>query len=223
VIQDALRAAGPEATSIQHLWWIFFWTCAVVYVLIIGFFTAAWIRGCRNLEPLLTEAHEKRLGTAVGIATIASILGLLALLMISVAVGHRVGTFGTDASNQLEIEVTGHQWWWEVKYPDSTVPSNQITTANEMHIPINTPVLLRLDTRDVIHSLWIPNLHGKRDLIPGRVNKFIIQADRPGVIAGSARNSADCSTRTCRLSLWPRSRRSSRSGRRIRARARRRR
>ena len=71
-----------------------------------------------------------------------------------------------------------------MKYPDALAPANQITDANEIHIPIHTPVLLRLDTRDVIHSLWIPNLHGKRDLIPGRVNKFWIQADTPGVYRG---------------------------------------
>ena len=183
-VQDALHPGGPEATSLEHLWWIFFWVCATVYVLMIGFFIAAWIRGRRNVAPEVGEGTEKRLITAVGAATVVSIVGLLALLVISVAVGHTVGTFGTGASNQLEINVTGHQWWWEVKYPNSYVPSQQITTANEIHIPINTPVLLRLDTRDVIHSLWIPNLHGKRDLIPGRVNKFIIQADRPGVYRG---------------------------------------
>ncbi len=71
-----------------------------------------------------------------------------------------------------------------MKYPDPIVASHQIATANELHIPINTPVLLRLETRDVIHSLWIPNLHGKRDLIPGRVNKIWIQADQPGVYRG---------------------------------------
>lgn len=182
--QSALHAAGPEAAHLDHLWWIFFWTCAAVYVLVVAFFAAAWIRGRRNAAPDVRPETEKRLGTAIGVATVVSVIGLLALLTISVAVGHTVGTFGTGAANQLEINVTGHQWWWEVKYPDSRVPSKAITTANEVHIPIHTPVLLRLDTRDVIHSLWIPNLHGKRDLIPGRVNKFVIQADTPGVYRG---------------------------------------
>jgi cytochrome c oxidase subunit 2 len=67
-----------------------------------------------------------------------------------------------------------------VQYPDAE-PDKAFKTANEIHIPIGRPILLRLATRDVIHSLWIPNLSGKRDLIPGRVNKIIIQADRPGV------------------------------------------
>jgi len=183
VAQDALNAAGAEAESLKNLWWIFFWVCSAVYASMIGFFIAAWIRGRRNAAPIVSETADKRLMTAVGAATVLSIVGLLTLLVISVAVGHAVGTFGTNA-NAMEVEVTGHQWWWEVKYPDSAEPTHQIVTANEIHIPIHKPILLRLDTRDVIHSLWIPNLHGKRDLIPGRVNKIIIEADHPGVYRG---------------------------------------
>ena len=178
-IQSALHPAGPEAAHLSHLWWIFFWSCATVYLLLIAFLVAAWLRGRRNAEPDVTADTEKRRTTAIGAATVLSIAGLLALIVVSVVLGHTVGTFGTAQSNRLEIEVTGHQWWWEVKYAE-----DPIVTANEMHIPVGTPVLLRLDTRDVIHSLWIPNLHGKRDLIPGRVNRFIIQADRPGVYRG---------------------------------------
>ena len=175
-VQHALNAAGAEAESLRNLWWIFFSVCAVVYTGTIGFFVAAWFRGRRNATPIVRE--DKRLMRAVGAATVVSIVGLLALLVISVAVGHTVGTFGTRA-NPMEIDVTGHQWWWEVKYP-----AHGLVTANEIHIPIHTPVLLRLDSPDVIHSLWIPNLHGKRDLIPGRVNKLIIEADHPGIFRG---------------------------------------
>ena len=183
-IQSALDSAGPQAQRIEHLWWIFFWVCAVVYVLVLAFFFAAIIRSRRNITPDLTEGTEAKLGTAVGTATAISVLGLIALLVLSVGTGAATGKLAQDDPRQLEIEITGHQWWWEVKYPDALAPYQQITDANEVHIPINTKVLLRLDTRDVIHSLWIPNLHGKRDLIPGRVNKFWIEADKPGVYRG---------------------------------------
>ena len=66
----------------------------------------------------------------------------------------------------LTIKVTGHQWWWEVRYDDPT-PSNIVTTANEIHIPVGRTVQFELDSADVIHSFWVPNLHGKKDLIPG--------------------------------------------------------
>src|SRR5438552_3291920 len=182
-IQSALRPAGPEAARLTDLWWIFFWTCASFYAALMAFFVAAWIRGRQNVEPDVTPATERSHTTAVTAALIVSAIGLLALLVTSVAAGRAVGKFATN-SNQLEIEVTGHQWWWEVKYPNPAAPNQQVVTANEMHIPINTHVLLRVDTRDVIHSLWIPNLHGKRDLIPGRVNKIRIEADTPGVYRG---------------------------------------
>jgi cytochrome c oxidase subunit 2 len=119
--------------------------------------------------------------TIVSAGTVITIVTLIGLLVASVATGHAVGTFGDDKLDAMEIGITGHQWWWEVKYPNALAPNQQFVTANEVHIPVGTPVMLRLDTRDVIHSLWIPNLHGKRDLIPGRVNKFALQADQPGI------------------------------------------
>jgi len=152
-----------------------------VYVLVIAGFVWAIVRSLRNAGPRVTPESEHRLAIGVGTAAALSIAGLFALLFTSVATGRDIGTFAKTNPSQLEIDVTGHQWWWEVKYPDSLSPYQSVTTANEIHIPINTPVLLRLATRDVIHSLWIPNLNGKRDLIPGRVNKLWIEADRPGV------------------------------------------
>ena len=183
-IQSALDPAGPQAAKIEHLWWVFFWVCAVVYVLLLAFFFAAIIRSQRNIAADASSDADTRFHVPVSTATGLSALGLLGLLIASVAVGAATGKLGQHDPNQLEIEVTGHQWWWEVKYPDVLVPNQLIVDANEIHIPIHTKVLLRLDTRDVIHSLWIPNLHGKRDLIPGRVNKIWIQADKAGVFRG---------------------------------------
>jgi cytochrome c oxidase subunit 2 len=179
-IQSALAPAGPQAARLAHLWWIFFWVCLAVYVLTIAFFAWAIIRSRRNAAPI----PDHRLAYGVGTASALSIVILFALLVTSVAIGRDVGTFAQSDPRQLEIDVTGHQWWWEVKYPDALAPSQSITTANEIHIPIRTPILLRLATRDVIHSIWIPSLHGKRDLINGRVNKLWIQADKPGVYRG---------------------------------------
>lgn len=182
--QSVIDPAGPQAAHLAHLWWIFFWTCAVAYVLVIAFLVAAIIRSRRNIAADVSDDRESVLRIGVSTASVVSILGLFALLITSVAIGGKVGRFARTNPRQLEINVTGHQWWWEVKYPDALAPYQQISDANVIHIPIGTPVLLRLDTRDVIHSLWIPNLHGKRDLIPGRVNKLWIQAGKPGVYRG---------------------------------------
>jgi cytochrome c oxidase subunit 2 len=84
-----------------------------------------------------------------------------------------------DEGATLVVEVIGRRWWWEVNYPDLGV-----ITANEIHIPVDVPVELRLKSGDVIHSFWLPQLNGKMDLIPGRENKLIIQADEIGTYRG---------------------------------------
>jgi cytochrome c oxidase subunit 2 len=83
----------------------------------------------------------------------------------------------------LTLQVTGHQWWWEVRYV-GTEPSRTFTTANEIHIPVGQPVRLELISQDVIHSFWVPKLIGKMDLIPGQTNETWIEADVPGSYRG---------------------------------------
>jgi cytochrome c oxidase subunit 2 len=85
----------------------------------------------------------------------------------------------TPAPGEHVVEVTGRQFWWEVRYLDAE-PARVFETANELRIPVGRPVLLRLRSLDVIHSFWVPGLQGKMDLVPGRVNVLRIQADRPG-------------------------------------------
>jgi len=82
-----------------------------------------------------------------------------------------------------EIVVAGHQWWWEIQYVGGP-PNQQFTTANEIHIPVGRPVDIALESRDVIHSFWVPELHGKVDLIPGQTNFIRIEASRPGNYTG---------------------------------------
>ncbi|MBV8911026.1 MAG: c-type cytochrome, partial [Gammaproteobacteria bacterium] len=83
----------------------------------------------------------------------------------------------------MVIEVTGHQWWWEVRY-DAAEPDQIITTANEIHIPVDTRVEVRLRGADVIHSFWVPQLTGKTDTIPGQTNVSWFEARRPGRYLG---------------------------------------
>jgi cytochrome c oxidase subunit II len=81
----------------------------------------------------------------------------------------------TAPPEALVIEVVGHQFWWEVRYPDAG-----ITTTNELHIPVGRRINLQLTSADVIHSFWVPELAGKLDLLPDRTNTLILQADEPG-------------------------------------------
>jgi cytochrome c oxidase subunit 2 len=81
------------------------------------------------------------------------------------------------------VRVIARQWWWELQY-QADPPSQMVITANELHIPVGKPVLLELESRDVIHSFWVPALHGKRDLIPGHPSTTYLRADQPGVYRG---------------------------------------
>jgi cytochrome c oxidase subunit 2 len=174
-IQSALDPAGPQAGQIASLWNLYLWITTAVYLVTLIFLAVAVIRGQRRAAASVDNEKPLTIGVSIGSAlTIAILLGLI---VASVAVGRDTGT----VAGQMEIDVTGHQWWWEITYPDSSESDKSFKTANEIHIPLGKPVLFRLATRDVIHSFWIPNLGGKRDLIPGRVNKIVIQADRAGV------------------------------------------
>ncbi|WP_232845781.1 cytochrome c oxidase subunit II [Aurantimonas marina] len=85
---------------------------------------------------------------------------------------------------RFTIEITGQQWWWEARYLDRENPFREFETANELHIPVGEPVRIKLRTKDVIHSFWVPALGGKTDLIPGQVNTTWLQADHAGVYRG---------------------------------------
>jgi cytochrome c oxidase subunit 2 len=147
-------------------------------VLVLIFFLTAVRRGHRNAEPDDSPPTAARSTRAVGAAVSATVLILLGLLVLSIFTARDISGLGVKTTR--EIEVIGHQWWWEVRY-DSPRADKIAVGANEVHLPIGEPVTIRLTSRDVIHSLWIPNLHGKRDLIPGKEARIVMQADRAGI------------------------------------------
>ena len=102
---------------------------------------------------------------------------------------------GPPLNPALTLDVTGHQWWWEVKY-HGAAPEQTFRTANEIHIPVGVPVLVRLHGADVIHSFWVPKLSGKTDTIPGQTNLSWLQARNPAATRASALSTAACSMRT---------------------------
>jgi len=94
-----------------------------------------------------------------------------------------LGRFPARAARELTVHVIAHQWWWEVAYTTDSV-GDQITTADEIHIPVGQPVRILLTSQDVIHSFWVPELQGKLDLIPGDTNDLRLAADKPGTYVG---------------------------------------
>ena len=175
--------AGGQAECIARLAWFLIGVSAVVYILVITALLFAARRGRQRVAngELADQraATDRRLGRNVTIASAASALILLVYVTASARTGRAISWPPADP-NPLTVEVTGHQWWWEFRYRD-TVASNWLTTSNELHIPVGRPVLLVVQSNDVIHSVWIPELHGKQDAIPGHKNTTWLQADRPGV------------------------------------------
>ncbi len=106
------------------------------------------------------------------------------LLIVAVIFGLTVNTVNAVAppqrsANDIRLHVVGHQWWWEFQYPDL-----KVVTANELHVPVGATVQIDLDSVDVIHSFWVPQLSSKVDVIPGQTNHLWIRADRPGSYHG---------------------------------------
>ncbi|HVG08375.1 MAG TPA: cytochrome c oxidase subunit II [Thermoanaerobaculia bacterium] len=184
--QSVLHPAGPMAERILGLWDLMYWICAAVFVLVILALLAAVLRRRtkitdeEDLPGPPPPATHRRLVKAIGAATAVTVVLLFVLLTGSVAIGRATATLPGEP---LNLKLTGKQWWWQVEYVDP-VPSQSITTANEIHIPVGRPVKIQLESSDVIHSFWVPNLHGKKDLIPGYSNVIWIEADRPGVYRG---------------------------------------
>jgi len=100
---------------------------------------------------------------------------------LSYFAGKGIADIGLD--QPLSIRLTGHDWWWEIRYEDR-LPERVFETANEIHVPVGQPVRMGLAAADVIHSFWVPSLAGKMDLIPGRDNSTTIIAERPGIYRG---------------------------------------
>jgi len=181
-----LAPAGPQAAAIARLWWVMLVTVSAVFTIVVLSIAAAVARGAirtrRQSSPRAAETpSESALTTAVTGAAAVTVVILFVLLVFSIYTDRAVASVG--APSAVSIAVTGHQWWWEIEYEDAT-PSRRLTTANEIHIPIGRPVVFKVTSHDVIHSFWAPNLHGKRDLVPGILNTIWVQADRPGVYRG---------------------------------------
>jgi cytochrome c oxidase subunit II len=182
MLQSALDPAGRQAASIQHLWWFMFWVAAAVFAIVLSVLALALVRGrSRQRNPSVQGSSESALTTAVAAAIAVTVGILFVLLIASISTGQAVASLGT--AQAVSISITGHQWWWEVEYEDA-IPNRRMKTANEIHIPTGRPVVFKVTSRDVIHSFWAPNLHGKRDLIPGYVTAIWLQADRPGIYRG---------------------------------------
>jgi cytochrome c oxidase subunit 2 len=184
--QDALAPGGVQAEHILRLWQGTLALCTLVFVLIAAAVVIALWRAPRasldtgpDLGPLSKAEPGPR--RAVTWAAVLSGIGLVALLWADMHTSSALAQL--PAEGALRIELTGHQWWWQASYHDPQSGA-RFVTANELHLPVGRAAIVTLRSDDVIHTLWVPNLHGKKDMLPGRVTEIRLRADQAGIYRG---------------------------------------
>ncbi len=178
--QSVVDPAGPQSRQIAQLFWAMTSAGSVIFAIVILMLALAMWRTRSGGEPRPLSWRQSRNLVLLAGVVVPSIV-LFGFVFAS-AQADRASQARLPA-DALTIEVTGHQWWWEVHYvaPDGT---RIATTANEIHLPVGRPLRVVLSSADVIHSFWTPNLAGKMDLIPGKQNVTWMQASQPGVYRG---------------------------------------
>ncbi len=184
VLQSALDATGYSAAQIETLFWIFTATAGVVWILVMIALVLAMRRRSEAIAtpPIAAEPGiERRASIIVNGLVIGTSVILLALTLASFLTSRSLASLARD--QPLIVKITGHQWWWDIRYEDGD--SNRIvTTANELHLPLGRTVKLELSSTDVIHSFWVPSIAGKMDLVPGRDNTLLVRPEHIGTYRG---------------------------------------
>jgi cytochrome c oxidase subunit II len=173
VIEETPAFIAPRsepAAALNRLWWILLAMAVPVFV---GTMALTWRALSRRARTVPMGEH----GFVIVLGIVLPAIVLTVLAGMTIAWGAM--TAAPPEEPDVVVEVVGHQFWWEVRYPRSGG-----VTANEIHIPVGEPVGLEVSAADVYHSFWVPQLHGKIDMVPGRVNRFWIQADEPGEYRG---------------------------------------
>jgi cytochrome c oxidase subunit 2 len=172
---SALDPHGYGENHIATLAWIMFILAAIIFVIVMGLlFYAILRRRRRGVESALAGR-----GANIFVAVGGVIIPLIVLIVLFGLTLHTMRALSAPAPSGLTVNVVGHEWWWEVQYPQQG-----FTTANEIHIPTGQQVTVKLTTADVIHSFWVPQLQAKEDLIPGHANNLLLEADQPGTYRG---------------------------------------
>jgi cytochrome c oxidase subunit 2 len=169
--------ASSQARQVGQLFWLTLVLAGVVFVLVEALLIYSSLRFRRRAPIPTREPPQIHGNTRLEIMwAIVPALILIGLFGVSVRTLNALGRF---PDNSLVVKVEGFQFGWSFNYPEAGVQ-----TTNELRIPVDTPVTFEVTSRDVIHSFWMPDLHGKIDANPGKVNRIWVQADRPGTYRG---------------------------------------
>src|SRR3954466_375254 len=177
--QSVLDPHSSPAHDISTLWWGMLAAAVIVFAGVLVLIGLSIVRRRSQGFPLLGEDENKMTGLIVGFGIVIPVLTLAALFFIADIGVVKATDAPTRGQTKMTIEVVGRQWFWEVRYPGFGAVS-----ANEIHIPAQTPVKVVLTSPDVIHSFWVPELNKKVDAVPGHPNTMELSADAAGVYRG---------------------------------------
>ena len=183
-VQSPLNPAGDQARSMDFLFKLMTWICGGMYLLIIGFLGATiWrgrVRPAQDAAPAV-EPADTGLQRGVLFWGVTILVGLTVLIVASFLVDRSLAA--AKDREAIVVRVTGHQYWWRLQYRDPAT-GGWIETANELHLPLGRTARIELGSGDVIHSFWVPNVAGKMDVIPGRINVIDVTPRREGWFRG---------------------------------------
>jgi cytochrome c oxidase subunit II len=175
-----VEPASPNAARILHLFVAVFLICVAIFVVVVTLICISIVRFRATNSSLPRQdfgSHRAEIVWTIPPGVIVLGLGLYsARLILSITAVPSMAAPAGDA----DLVVVGHQWWWEVRYP-----SSRAVTANEIHVPVGRRLRVELESADVIHSFWVPQLAPKVDMIPGHPNFVWMEADREGVYDGA--------------------------------------
>lgn len=192
-------AAGSGAALIHEFSLVLYAGATLIFLLVMGLMLVAvfgraqqvnkrrWIIGGGIAFPAITLTALLAYSLAVG-ATLSAGggEGPLRFLLNCISSSARAlgSAVGLESAQPVRIDIMGRRWWWEVRYQGPDNSARWVTLANELYLPTGRPAHITLQAADVIHSFWVPSLAGKVDMIPGRTNRLVLQADEPGVHRG---------------------------------------
>jgi cytochrome c oxidase subunit 2 len=180
-VVPVLSPVSPDATAIRNLFiWVFV-ICLAIFLIVVGLIVISLylFRASGSVPPAQRfGSHRAEIGWIVPPTVIVLVLGLISARVIFA--DNAIPARDAAGLKNVDVIVVGHQWWWEIRYPDSGA-----VAANEIHIPVGRKLRVQVDAADVIHSFWVPQLGPKKDMIPGQHNFVWLQADRAGTYEGA--------------------------------------
>jgi len=179
LVPSIFAPESAPAHTISHLAGLVLAITGAIFVVVAGLLAYAVVRFRRRGNDDGTEpAQIYGSGPVEAAWTTVPFLIVIVLSLTTARVIQEVQDARKPA-DALDVQVIGHQWWWEFRYPKLG-----IVTANELHVPVSQATFLELRSADVVHSFWVPRLMGKIDLIPNKVNSMWIEPERPGLFLG---------------------------------------